>query len=111
MTPATTVVISDPELLAKLAASDGLIVFRGPDGKCVRLAEPVPPGQLPAGIKSPFSDEEIEKILADEGGLPPEAEENPGPVMGSYTRWGFFIILIVELIVFVGGPRSCANSF
>lgn len=61
MTPATTVVISDPELLAKLAASDGLIVFRGPDGKCVRLAEPVPPGQLPAGIKSPFSDEEIEE--------------------------------------------------
>ena len=61
MTPATTVVISDPELLAKLAASDGLIVFRGPDGKCVRMAEPVPQGQLPAGIKSPFSDEEIEE--------------------------------------------------
>ena len=60
MAPATTVMISDPDLLAKLASSDGLIVFRGPDGRTVRMAEPVPHGQLPAGIKSPISDEEFE---------------------------------------------------
>ncbi|HXD89269.1 MAG TPA: hypothetical protein VN641_22445 [Urbifossiella sp.] len=61
MIPATTVVISDPELLAKLASSDGLIVFRGPDGQTVRFAEPVPQGHLPNGIKSPFTDVEIEE--------------------------------------------------
>ncbi len=70
MTPATTVVISDPELLAKLASSDGVIVFRGPDGKCVRMAEPVPQGQLPNGIKSPISDEEFEKARQQKGGVP-----------------------------------------
>ena len=60
MSPVTTVVISDPELLAKLAATDGPILFRGPNGESVRWAEPVPPGKLPAGFKSPISDEEFE---------------------------------------------------
>ncbi len=61
MSPTTTVVIPDPELPAKLASSDGLIVFRGPDGHTVRFAELVPLGQLPVGINSPFSDAEIEE--------------------------------------------------
>jgi hypothetical protein len=67
--PSTTVVISDPELLAKLATTEGLIVFRGPDGKAIRLASPVPQGQLPAGVKSPISDEEFElaRQRADSG--------------------------------------------
>jgi hypothetical protein len=70
MAPATTIVISDPELLAKLASSDGLIVFRGPDGHTVRFAEPVPHGQLPQGIKSPFTDEEIEESRKQPDGSP-----------------------------------------
>jgi hypothetical protein len=70
MLPATTVVISDPELLARLASSDGLIVFRGPDGQTVRFAEPVPQGQLPNGIKSPFTDEEIEEARKQPDGSP-----------------------------------------
>ncbi|HEY3788055.1 MAG TPA: hypothetical protein VGL71_04330 [Urbifossiella sp.] len=61
MLPVTTVVVTDPELLAKLASSDNLIVFKGPNGEYVRLAGPAPHGQLPAGFKSPISDEEFEE--------------------------------------------------
>lgn len=37
-----TIVISDPELLAKLAAADGQIVFRKPTGETVKTAEVAP---------------------------------------------------------------------
>ncbi len=69
MSPITTIVIHDPALLAKLATSDGTIVFRGPNGECVRMADPVPAGQLPAGIKSPITDEEFQEARkrADSG--------------------------------------------
>ena len=70
MTATTTVVISDPELLAKLASSDGVIVFRGPDGHTVRMAEPVPHGQLPHGIKSPISDAEFQEARKQPDGSP-----------------------------------------
>ena len=56
----TTIVITDPDLLAKIAAADGQIVFRGPTGDTVKTAEVVPDGKLPPGVKSPFTDEEIE---------------------------------------------------
>ena len=70
MAPATTVVITDPELLAKLASSDSLIVFRDSNGQTIRMAEPVPHGQLPAGIKSPFTDPEIEEARKQPDGSP-----------------------------------------
>lgn len=70
MSPATTVTITDPELLEKLASSDGLIVFRDSAGHTIRMAEPVPCGQLPAGIKSPFSDAEIEEARKQPDGSP-----------------------------------------
>ena len=57
----TTIVITDPELLAKLAAADGPIVFRGPSGDAVQTAVTVPFGKLPPGMKSPISDEEFEE--------------------------------------------------
>lgn len=57
----TTIVITDPELLAKLAAADGQIVFRGPTGDTGRTAEVVFDGKLPPGVKSPVSDEEFEE--------------------------------------------------
>jgi hypothetical protein len=56
----TTITITDPELLAKLAAAEGQIVFRGPGGEHVKTAETVAPGALPPGVRSPFTDEEIE---------------------------------------------------
>ncbi len=61
MSSVTTIVISDPELLAKLAAANGQIVFRGPSGDTVKTAEVVANGTPPPGVKSPISDEEFEK--------------------------------------------------
>lgn len=57
----TTIVISDPEQLAKLAAADGPILFLGPNGETVRWAEPVPRDKLPEGVRPPISDEELER--------------------------------------------------
>jgi len=66
----TTIVITDPEQLAKLAAADGPILFRGPNGETVRWAEPVPPDQLAARFRSPISDEEFEELRKQTGGRP-----------------------------------------
>lgn len=57
----TTIVITDPELLAKLAAAEGQIIFRGPTGDTVKTAEVVANGKLPPGVKSPVSDAEFEE--------------------------------------------------
>jgi hypothetical protein len=58
----TTITITDPELLAKLVAAEGQIVFCGPSGDTVKTVEtiPIPLGTLPLGTRSPFTDEEIE---------------------------------------------------
>jgi|HubBroStandDraft_5_1064220.scaffolds.fasta_scaffold2245278_1 hypothetical protein len=61
MSPITTIVISDPELLAKLASAEGQIVFRGPLGDTVKTAEVVANGTPPPGTKSPINDEEFER--------------------------------------------------
>lgn len=66
----TTITITDPELLAKLAAAEGQIVFRGPAGEHIKTAETVPYGALPAGVKSPVSDEEFEKARQQPDGSP-----------------------------------------
>lgn len=65
-----TVVVSDPDVLAQLAAAEGPIILRGPKGECLRMAELVPPGQLPAGFKSPISDEEFQEARKQTGGRP-----------------------------------------
>jgi hypothetical protein len=61
MSPVTIIVISDPELLAKLAAARGQIVFRGLSGETVKTAEVVANGTPPQGVKSPVTDEEFEQ--------------------------------------------------
>ena len=57
----TIITITDPDLLAKLAAAEGQIIFRGPGGEHVKTAATVPNRALPPGVKSPFTDEEIEE--------------------------------------------------
>jgi hypothetical protein len=61
MSPVTTIVISDPDLLAKLASAEGQIVFEGPTGDQVKTVETVPFGLPPQGYVPPISDEEIER--------------------------------------------------
>ncbi len=70
MNPITKIVISDPELIAKLVSADGQIIFEGPTGEPVRTVETVAFGKLPPGVKSPFTDEEIEKARKQPDGLP-----------------------------------------
>ena len=65
-----TITITDPELLARLAATDGPIAFCGPDGKHVRFAEPAPRGSVPDGFRPPITDEELEKRRRQPGGRP-----------------------------------------
>ena len=65
----TTITITDPDLLARLAAADGYIVFRGPSGELVKTAATVPDG-TPPGAKGPLSDAEFEEARKQTGGSP-----------------------------------------
>ena len=70
MSHVTKIVVSDPELLAKLAAANGQIIFEGPTGDPVKTVETVPFGALPPGVKSPISDEEFEEARKQPDGSP-----------------------------------------
>ena len=70
MSAVTTIVINDPELLAKLAAAEGQIIFQGPTGDSVKKVETVPPEKLPPGFKIPFSDEELARRSLERTGRP-----------------------------------------
>jgi hypothetical protein len=70
MISVTKIVITDPDLRAKLAAAQGQIIFEGPSGKPVKTVETVAFGKLPPGIKSPFADAEIEEARKEPDGLP-----------------------------------------
>jgi hypothetical protein len=61
MISVTKIVITDSELLAKLSAANGQIVFEGPTGDLVKTVETVPFGKLPPGVKSPVSNAEFEE--------------------------------------------------
>jgi len=61
MISVTRIVITDPELISKLAGANGQIIFEGPNGNQVRTVETVPFGKLPPGVKSPVSDKEFEE--------------------------------------------------
>jgi hypothetical protein len=57
----TKITITDPELLARLAAAEGQIVFCGPTGDIVKTVRTIAYGVPPPGVKSPVSDEEFEE--------------------------------------------------
>ncbi len=66
----TTIVITDPDLLARLAAADGRIVFRGPTGEAVKTVATVSRGVPPEGVKSPVSEAEFEEARKQPDGSP-----------------------------------------
>lgn len=70
----TTITITDPELLAKLAAADGQIIFRGPAGESVKTVETVPFGKPPPGFKIPFTDEQLAEFSKHRTGGRPIGE-------------------------------------
>ena len=64
----TTIVITDPELLAKIAAANGQIVFQGPTGDTVKTVETQPFGVPPPGYQLPITDEELERRRQEKTG-------------------------------------------
>ena len=64
----TTITITDPDLLAQLAAASGHIVFRGPAGEYVKEAT-VDGGAKPPR-KGPLSAEQFEEARKQVGGSP-----------------------------------------
>lgn len=55
-----SITITDPALLAQLAAARDSIDVHGPDGEYIGTFQP-PFGKPPVGFKIPFSDEELER--------------------------------------------------
>ncbi len=69
MIPTTTIVISDPDLLAKLSAASGRIAFQDPSGELVKTVDTVA-GKLPPGFKIPFTDEQLAEFSKQRTGRP-----------------------------------------
>ena len=55
-----SIVITDPKLIAELDAATGTVDLTDPTGRFLATVT-APSGKLPPGVKSPFSDEEIER--------------------------------------------------
>lgn len=66
----TTIVITDPTLLAQIAAAQGQIVFRGPTGNTIKTAEVVAGQALLAKYQCPFTEEELARRSQDRTGRP-----------------------------------------
>lgn len=66
----TTIVITDPALLAQIAAAQGQIVFRGPTGNTIKTAEVVTGQALLAKYKCPFTEEELARRSLERTGRP-----------------------------------------
>ncbi len=64
-----SITITDPALLAQLAAASDPVEVRGPGGEYLGTFQP-PPGKLPAGFKLPISDEELERRRQCRDGRP-----------------------------------------
>jgi hypothetical protein len=65
-----TLTISDPELLAKLAAAPGFLEIRDPAGRVLGTFFLDGYGVPPPGVKSPISDAEFEEARKQTGGKP-----------------------------------------
>lgn len=61
-----TVQITDPKLLEQLLAGGESIEFTGPNGRKIGTFTAARSGMLPAGVKSPFAPEEMEKRSQDD---------------------------------------------
>jgi hypothetical protein len=64
-----SITITDPALLAQLAAARNPVEVRGPDGEYIGTFQP-PLGTPPPGFKVPFSDEELERRRQSRTGRP-----------------------------------------
>jgi hypothetical protein len=65
-----SITITDPTLLAQLAAAPGFVELRTPDGRVIGTFFLDGYGVPPPGVKSPVSDEEFEEARKQTGGKP-----------------------------------------
>jgi hypothetical protein len=65
-----SITISDPVLLAQLAAAPGAVEVRDPSGRVLGTFVLDGYGKPPPGVKSPISDEEFEEARKQTGGKP-----------------------------------------
>jgi hypothetical protein len=65
-----SITISDPALLAQLAAIQGEVELKDPSGRTVAKATREWDGKLPPGVKSPFSDAELAELRKQRSGRP-----------------------------------------
>jgi hypothetical protein len=56
-----SITITDPALLAQLAAATGPVEVRDPAGNLIGRFETTWDGKLPPGVKSPFTEEEMKE--------------------------------------------------
>jgi len=67
-----SITISDPTLLAQLAAVQGEVELKDPSGRTVAKVLTEWTGKLPPGAKSPYSDEELAEFRKQRTGRPLE---------------------------------------
>lgn len=65
-----SITITDPNLLAQLAAVKGLVELRDPAGNVIGRVETTWDGKLPPGVKSPFTEEEMKERRKQRTGRP-----------------------------------------
>jgi hypothetical protein len=64
-----SITVTDPTLLAQLMADDR-VELKDPSGRVLGVFTPDGLGRLPPGVKSPFSDEEMERRQEPKTGRP-----------------------------------------
>jgi hypothetical protein len=64
------ITITDPQLLAQLAAAEDVVELTDPTGRIVARTINYWPGKLPPGVKSPFTDEERAEMRKQRSGRP-----------------------------------------
>ncbi len=66
----SSIIISDPQLLAQFASVTGIIELRDAAGTLVGQFSQRNPGSLPPGVKSPISDAELVELRKQRTGKP-----------------------------------------
>ncbi len=65
-----SITVNDPDLLAALRGAVGVVELRDPEGRVIGALSLEGEGQLPPGVKSPFTDQEMAERRKDRTGRP-----------------------------------------
>ncbi len=65
-----TITITDPVLVAQLLNSDGTVVLQSPEGRVLGQFKAEGLYKLPPGVKSPFTEEQLQELRKDRTGRP-----------------------------------------